>query len=138
MGSVIDYIECPNCNQPGCSSDFYYRTGEEYLFCQICGYNKSVTIKNRDKKYTELTDEDWEINEILNPYASFTAKYKSSNGYSVGSVTTKENLKEIAEDISNDDDLESLIISRFIDGKIITFDLKRQFKLKKIMEKFGI
>ena len=60
MGSVIDYIECPNCKQEA-YSDFYYKTGEEYINCRSCGYHRSATIVNRDKKLSELTEEDWEI-----------------------------------------------------------------------------
>ena len=34
MGSVIDYIECPNCKgEDAAVSDYYYKTGEEYIFC---------------------------------------------------------------------------------------------------------
>jgi len=56
MGSVIDYIECPNCEQEA-YSDFYYKTGEEYVNCMNCGYHHSATIKNRDKKLNELKKE---------------------------------------------------------------------------------
>ena len=56
MGSVIDYIECPNCK---CEAydDFYYKTGEQYINCNNCGYHYSATIINRDKNLNELTDE---------------------------------------------------------------------------------
>ena len=57
MGSVIDHIECPNCKQEA-YSDFYYKTGEEYVNCNNCGYHRSATIVNRDKKLSELTEED--------------------------------------------------------------------------------
>ena len=48
MGSVLDYIECPNCGQEA-FSDFYYKTGEEYVNCGNCGYHYSATIKDRTK-----------------------------------------------------------------------------------------
>jgi uncharacterized Zn finger protein len=36
MGSVLDYIECPNCKLEA-MDDFYYKTGEEYVNCGNCG-----------------------------------------------------------------------------------------------------
>ena len=47
MGSVIDYIECPNCKAEA-YSDFYYKTGEEYINCNNCGYHYSATYKRDD------------------------------------------------------------------------------------------
>ena len=44
MGSVIDYIECPNCKQEA-FSDFYYKTGEDYINCGSCGYHYAQTLK---------------------------------------------------------------------------------------------
>jgi len=46
MGSIIEYIECPNCEHEA-FSDFYYKTGEEYVNCNNCGYHYSATIKDR-------------------------------------------------------------------------------------------
>ena len=57
MGSVIDYIECPNCSYEA-YNDYYYKTGEEYTMCNNCGYSYSAQIINRDKPLDELTDED--------------------------------------------------------------------------------
>lgn len=48
MGSVIDYINCPECSYDGCFVDFYYKSGEEYVFCDRCGYNSQYEIINRD------------------------------------------------------------------------------------------
>ncbi len=132
MGSVIDYIECPHCKNYGCFSDFYYKTGEEYIYCETCGYSKSITIINRDKLLTELTDEDWKIQENANPYASFRCRYKGGVAYNVGTINNKEELKDIAEQLN--DKVEELLISRVVNDKIISFDLKRAIKLKKIVK----
>ena len=63
MGSVIDYIDCPNCGNEA-FSDFYYKTGEEYVNCNSCGYHYSATIINRDKPLNELTDDDKDVIEF--------------------------------------------------------------------------
>ena len=70
MGSVLDYIECPHCGYEA-YDDFYYKTGEEYINCQNCGYHRSATIINREKKLNELTDDDWKVVEINNPYGAY-------------------------------------------------------------------
>ncbi len=74
MGSVLDYIACPNCKTEA-FVDYYYKTGEEYINCANCGYHKSVTIINRDKRLDELVDSDWEVKELKNPYGAYRFKY---------------------------------------------------------------
>ena len=44
MGSVIDYIECPHCGQEA-YIDFYYKTGEEYINCNKCGYQENIFVE---------------------------------------------------------------------------------------------
>ena len=73
MGSVIDYIECPHCGQDA-YSDFYYKTGEEYVNCMNCGYQYSATIKDRTKRLDELDEDDFEIKELKNPYGAYKIK----------------------------------------------------------------
>lgn len=118
MGSVIDYIECPNCKSEA-YSDFYYKTGEEYINCSYCGYYFSAEIINRDKKLSELTDEDWKITELKNPYGSFRMKSVGSVGRLVGTIDTEEAYKELINSAGGDETIESLEISRLVNGKII-------------------
>ena len=116
MGSVIDYIECPNCEQEA-FSDFYYKTGEEYVNCSNCGYHYSATIKNRDKKLTELTDEDWEIVELKNPFGSYRVKFYNTPGYAGGSLESEEQLNDLKLNCEQDRMVECLLVSRFVDGE---------------------
>lgn len=118
MGSVIDYIECPNCKTEA-YSDYYYKTGEEYIICNNCGYHKSITIKNRNKKLTELTKDDWDISELTNPYGAYRIKHYDSVGYECGSLpdeTAYNNIKEWVDKEVND--VEYFSVSRFVDGEI--------------------
>ena len=117
MGSVIDYIECPNCKNEA-YDDFYYRTGEEYINCGNCGYHRSATIINRDKKLSELTEEDWKIVELKNPYGAYRIKSYSGVGHLVGSLKDKKQLIELKTDCENDVEVETLTVSRFVNGKI--------------------
>jgi len=126
MGSVIDYIECPKCKQEA-YSDFYYKTGEEYVHCSSCGYYYSATIKNRNKKLNELEEEDWEILEAKNPYGAFKIKYSEEKAeewgtklwYRTGTLATESEYAELLQHLSNNDDVEFCSISRLVDGEII-------------------
>jgi len=53
MGSVLDSISCPDCGSEA-MIDCYYKTGEEYINCQYCGYSRKFTITNWDDKDEEL------------------------------------------------------------------------------------
>jgi len=122
MGSVIDYIECPNCGHEA-HSDFYYKTGEEYVNCNNCGYHYSATIINREKNLNELTDDDWRIVELKNPYGAYRIQTYNGVGYTCGSLENEEQLNELKqqleESIHAGIEIEYFSISRFVDGKIV-------------------
>jgi DNA-directed RNA polymerase subunit RPC12/RpoP len=119
MGSVIDYIDCPNCEHEA-YSDFYYKTGEEYINCQNCGYHYSATIKNRNKKLNELTESDWDVKELKAPYGAFKYKMCGDIGTSCGSLKTAEDAERfrIEMKLEYQDHVEFATISRFIDNEI--------------------
>lgn len=119
MGSVIDYIECSNCKKEAVF-DYYYKTGEGYIHCPSCGYYRAEVIKNKDKKLTELTKEDWETKEIKNPYGSY--KFKVA-GDTVTCCGTLENSKDaddfrVSMKLEYQGHIEFAQISRFINGKL--------------------
>jgi len=122
MGSVIDYIECPNCKQEA-FSDFYFKTGEEYINCEHCGYHYSATIINREKKLNELTDDDWKINELKHPYGAYKVKHYGSIATECGCLKSENDynkfFSEITSFINQENEIEFASISRFIDGNII-------------------
>lgn len=123
MGSIIDTIECPNCSNEAIS-DFYYKTGEEYIHCQHCGYHYSATIKDRTKRLDELTDDDWEIQELKNPFCAYKIKQYDTIGYTCGSLENQEQLDILKANCENDSTIEYstveyISISRFVNGEII-------------------
>ena len=118
MGSVLDYIECPNCKSEA-SSDYYYKTGEEYINCGNCGYHRSVTIINRDKKLSELVEEDWKIEELKNPYGAYRLKVYHSIATQCGSLENEAQYNDLKKNIEDDVELEFCSVSRFIDNKIV-------------------
>ena len=121
MGSVIDYIECPNCKAEA-HSDFYYKSGEEYINCNNCGYYYSATIKSRDKAYSELTDEDWNIQECISPFGAYRLKYKNEIGTTCGSLRNEAEWNELVKNVKEDDQysqVEYFQLSQFIDEQIV-------------------
>lgn len=48
MGSVQDYQKCEKCGGVR-FVDFYYKTGEEYSFCQRCGESRNYQIQRNDQ-----------------------------------------------------------------------------------------
>ena len=117
MGSVIDYIECPNCKHEA-SDDFYYKTGEEYINCNNCGYHRSATIINRDKNLNELTESDWNIEELKNPFGAYRLKVYHSVATQCGSLENEEQYDEFKLQLEGDVEIEFCSVSRFVDGEI--------------------
>ena len=131
MGSVIDYIECPNCKQEA-FSDFYYKTGEEYINCESCGYHYSANYRRHDdgefvtKDNTKNYSFDNMILDIVenkNPYGSYSIKIKGNKGEHKGSLNNKEEYDKFISDmtdvINKEDTLNKCTISRLINGNIV-------------------
>jgi Zn ribbon nucleic-acid-binding protein len=126
MGSVIDYIECPNCKQEA-FSDFYYKTGEEYINCNNCGYHYSQTFK-RDENGKFITEDGtdnfnfdnliYEVSELKNPFGSYKIKVYHSPVTECGCLTNEEEFFNLKKTIEEDVEIEFCSVSRFIDGKI--------------------
>lgn len=136
MGSIVDYIDCPRCKEPNCISDFYYKTGEEFMFCDSCGYSKSIYIVNRDKSINDLTDSDWKIEEIKEPYCCYRITY-NNNDCQLNSIKTIEEYDTFTNDVfKNINKIKDLTISRYNGYKIITTEFKdvlRIYKIKKLI-----
>lgn len=126
MGSVIDYIECPNCKHEA-FSDFYYKSGEEYINCNNCGYHYSQTYKrdNEGKFITKDGTDNYkfdnlimEVNELKNPFGSYRLKVYHSIATQCGVLETEDQYNEFKENIQEDVELEFCSVSRFVDGEI--------------------
>ena len=126
MGSVIDYIECPNCKQEA-FSDFYYKSGEEYINCQNCGYHYSATYKTDDNgEYITKDGTDnysfdnliMETKELKNPYCAYRLKHYDSVGYECGALENEEDFIMLSVNMKEQDNIELFTISRFVDGEI--------------------
>ena len=127
MGSVIDNIECPNCKQEA-FVDFYYKTGEEYIGCNNCGYHRSAFYK-RDENGKFITKDGtniykfenliMDISELKNPYGSYRIKTYHSPATQCGSFENEEQYNEFKKSITDDVKIEYATVSRFINEEIV-------------------
>jgi hypothetical protein len=126
MGSVIDYIECPNCGQEA-YNDFYYKTGEEYTNCPDCGYHYSATYKRNDQGnlVTQDGSENYAFDNLilemieLKPYAATRLKHYGGLGTYCGTVENEDQLDEFVDFCRSMDTIEFASTSRLVDGEII-------------------
>lgn len=58
MGSVISEINCPKCDYEFAFVDMYYRTGDEYLYCERCGFDRKFEVFYDDKGHPIKARED--------------------------------------------------------------------------------
>ena len=133
MGSVIDYIECPNCKEEA-FSDYYYKTGEEYINCSSCGYHYSYIIKRDDEGKMIKIDEskDFAIDnvvreekELKKPYGAYRIKHYDSVATQCGSLSNESEYNDLVKNIKDNDSLiESASVSKLINENIITETLK--------------
>ena len=133
MGSVIDYIECPNCKEEA-FSDYYYKTGEEYINCSSCGYHYSYIIKRDDEGKMIKIDEskDFAIDnvvreekELKEPYGAYRIKYYDSVATQCGSLSNESEYNDLVKNIKDNDSLiESASVSKLLNENIITETLK--------------
>ena len=118
MASVLDFIDCPNCGKEAIS-DFYYKTGEEYINCQHCGYHYSAFIKHRNKALNTLTEEDWEVKEVKQPYGAYTYKMCGEIGVTCGTLVTESDADGFRVQIKLEDHVDFATIKRVVDNKEI-------------------
>ena len=127
MGSVTDSIECPNCKR-NAMIDYYYKTGEEYVNCNHCGYFYSNSYKRDDegKFVTEDGTENYsfdnlivEEKELKNPYCAYMLKVKGSIGYQGGAIETQEDLEEFKKEVLEHDNIEMFATSRLVGETIL-------------------
>ena len=118
MSSLTDIKDCPNCGNEA-TSEFNYKTSEEFTTCSYCGYYKSIMIKDCNKRLEEVEDDDWEIIEIKRPYGAYRIKYKDVSIEECGTLITYEDFKILKRKVDeNLADVESFTISRYKDGEI--------------------
>ena len=127
MGSVIDYIDCPNCGNEA-YMDFYYKTGEEYVNCSYCGYRKSSVLKRNEagelvtKDGTDRVEFDnliMEYHELANPYCAYKLKMLGEIGTTHGACGHEDGLNSIKEAVDKMTGVELFSYSRLVDTELV-------------------
>ena len=67
---------------------------------------------------SELTDNDFEIKELKNPYGAYRIEYYDSPGYTCGALENEKQLNELKIHLEKDDNIKIIQLSRFVDGEI--------------------
>jgi hypothetical protein len=138
MGSVIDYVKCPHCGSMA-FNDFYYKTNEEYIWCYDCGYYYTYELIHKEGQ------SGYEEKELKNPYGYYHASFTQTPGEPSranlgGSLKTKEDFDELLKGmlekgmLENEPELESVKLSRFIDGKIVLKEVHNRKKYQRVQK----
>ena len=79
------------------------------------------TIKNRNKNLSELTESDWEVKELKNPYGAYRYKMAGEVATTCGSLETPEDVDRFRAEMKLEyqDHVEFAQISRLINGEIV-------------------
>lgn len=125
----MNTITCPHCStNDRILHNVIDETREEFINCNNCGYNKS-TIWKRDDNGMLVTKDGteeytWEnliseVIELKNPYGAFRIKFTDNDGTQCGSIADENELNEIINNVRQEpNDVETFIVSRFVDGQI--------------------
>jgi Zn ribbon nucleic-acid-binding protein len=127
MGSVIDYIECPYCGQEA-HTEYWYKSGEEIINCQHCGYTRKFLITNWDEQGTDGWLPKTQIEEVVG-CGTYQVKQKGHMHYECGAFTDLQASEEFARIVEQrKDELEYAEYTTFVDGILNRFILVEEQK----------
>ena len=66
----------------------------------------------------EITEDDWEINELKDPYGAYRIKHYDSEVFSCGSLGSEGHFNGFKLQCEKDNTIEYCTVSRFVDGQI--------------------
>jgi ribosomal protein L37E len=124
MEAVLDYIDCPKCGSEA-YDEFHHKTGEEFISCSHCGYNRKFYISNWDEKDDpEMIDTEFEwvpkygVEEVIG-VGAYKIRAKDAIGYQIGSFTDPKGYNEFIEFVENNKDtLAHAEYTKFEDGQL--------------------
>jgi hypothetical protein len=119
MASTIGYVQCPNCGQNDCYNDYNYKSGENYTFCNECGYVHDLYIKRDDDDNSVVINGEIQFLEkiIDNPWGCYTFTGQNT-GKQVGTINPEEEFIKTFEPYDKEI-LKTIIISRYVNGEIV-------------------
>ena len=96
MGSIIDYIDCPKCGNEA-YLEFNYKSGEEFITCKHCGYQREFYIENNPDEPQESVVDIELVNYQIKEFGglgAFKMQRIGSVGFECGSFLEDYNSAE--------------------------------------------
>lgn len=116
MGSVVDWIECPDCGSEA-HDDFYYKTGEEFINCPSCGYSRRFYIRNAEELREELGSVPDYVLEEEHGCGAYRLRALGNIAYECGAFTTPDSIEAFISHVeANKDALVHAEYTTFVDG----------------------
>ena len=108
MGSFSDIISCPVCGSEA-HNEVFYKTGEEFIICGECGYNRKFFIANLEDKDKAQEGEfewipDFKVEEIFG-CGSYKLRGKARAAYECGSFIQEESEGEFLKLVEEQKDM---------------------------------
>ena len=106
----------------------------KYVVCPTCGkVLGDIEIPYEIKSHqimisSELTEEDWKIYELKNPYGAYRIQVFNRFSTQCGSLENEEQYNELKKTIEEDVQVEFCSVSRLIDGHIVEQMIKTTTK----------
>lgn len=136
MGSVMSSLECPNCKEEA-MEDFYYKTGELFMFCSFCGFYHNTYIEKYDENDEPVFKED----KCEKPYCLIHIM-SDKRISAFDSCKTEEAFEKLKKsyiknfDANNENLPEMITARRFANGKFQTRTILKNKKIRNPKFKF--
>ena len=122
MGSVIDYIDCPVCGHEAIT-DFYYKSGEEFISCNNCGYCRRFFIENYDDQRDGTAESPWipkfKLEEV-HGHGAYRLRGKGAVATECGSFVSADSEAEFINLVEREkDNLEHASYTIYREGQAI-------------------
>ena len=95
MGSVIGFMQCPQCGYEKAGYDYYYKSREDFIICTRCGYYHAIQLVKDSDEIEYVTEERICI-------AATQATMKNNPTKILGGVKTKKEMREFRKSVKKD------------------------------------
>ncbi len=122
MESYVDIISCPVCGSDA-HNEIFLESGEDYILCGGCGYNRRFYITNlADQKKDADSEFGWVPQYTIDEFhgcGAYKLRGKGMTGYEHGSFTQPESEQELINLVeARKDELEHAEYTMYKDGQL--------------------
>lgn len=122
METYVDIISCPVCGSDA-HNEVFLESGEEYIICGGCGYNRKFHIVNLADQQRDATSEfgwipEYKVEEFFG-CGAYKLRGRGAVGYEHGSFTQPESEQELINLVeARRGELEHAEYSTYKDGQL--------------------